>query len=136
MLYVKNFTSYDDIKLNLRSGFYSGLLLKFGSETCPPCVALDKGSLADLTFAVNSQLEGSQLLTISINLSKQNPEILFTKLNIPEHERPHSIPAFYLFKYNIQEETLLRTMNERGYDMQNPKKWIENFSKLIVSKLK
>ena len=130
---VKNFTSYTDIQTLLKTNNYAGLLLKFGSDSCPPCRALDKGPLEELNEKINKKLLNKQLLVINCNLSTHN----FTELIGETHiVMPRSIPAFFLLKFNPVKENLLDLKYEfLGYNMAEHSKWIENITNNIINSL-
>lgn len=129
---VENFTSYTNLIEKLLSGNYACLILKVGSERCPPCVALDQGPLEELTKLINQNLSNNkECLTVNINVSKHHGvEELFNHLKI---NLPDSIPAFYIFSYNNNKLTFIR--EDRGYDMQNPLAWRQNFVKILLAKM-
>jgi hypothetical protein len=132
-LLVENFVSYEDIKNKLKTDNFSGLLLKFGSDNCPPCRALDRGPLEELNTMVNKKLLNKKLLVINCNLSKHN----FTQLIAEFHiSMATSIPAFYLFKYNPVKNNLVELKYEcLGYNMAESKEWLEQMTKNIINYL-
>ncbi len=134
-IYGENFTSYEEIETKLKTDKYIGVLFKFGTETCPPCKALDRGPLGDLNKMVDAKLpNGKKLLIINCDTSKDNLRKLTTKTHIA---LPNSIPAFFLFKYNPAKGNLLDLKYESlGYDMYNSKKWLENMTNIILENLK
>lgn len=128
---VKNFISYTRIVEELIDSNYVCLIIKVGSDRCPPCVALDNGPLDELTKAINKGLNGKECLMINVNLSKQEGvEELFTKLQLSP---PDSIPAFYIFAFKDNKLTFLK--EDRGYDMQNPLAWRRNFAQSLLEKI-
>lgn len=129
---VKNFVSYEHLVEELIKGNYACLMIKVGSERCPPCVALDQGPLEELTKLIEKSLpEGKECLTINLNISKQSGvEELFDKLKI---NPPDSIPAFFCFSFKDNNLKFMR--EDRGYDMQNPLSWRQNFAKTFLEKL-
>ena len=131
---MKNFISYLDIQNELKTNNYNGVLLKFGSERCPPCRALDMGPLEELNNLVNRRLlNNKKLLIVNCNLSIHNFTELIAETNI---SLPNSIPAFFLFKYDMTKSNLLNLKYESlGYDMYNPQKWLENMTNIIVDNL-
>jgi hypothetical protein len=127
---VENFKSYEDIKEKLKSDMYEGLLLKFGSDRCPPCKALDRGPLEELNTTVNKMLS-KKLLVINCNLTTDDLIPLIAETAIVP---PSSIPAFFIFKYKDNKLTLCG--ENVGYDIHSPKEWIKNFAELIMDSLK
>jgi hypothetical protein len=132
---MNNFISYNHIQEQLKTNQYVGLLLKFGSDRCPPCRALDAGPLDKLENMINEKISnGKKILLVNCNLSHHN----FTELIAETYiSMPSSIPAFYLLKYNPAKNNLLELKYETlGYDTYNPKKWLDEMCNIIVENLK
>lgn len=126
---VKKFTSYEDIIKQLPD--YEGVLLKFGSPTCPPCVAVDRGPLEDLNNTVNkelSRIHKKPVLFLSCDVSKDNLVELVSETFITP---PTSIPAFYILKNNNNQ--LKFCDSATGYNMEAPQDWIKKFTSLIIN---
>lgn len=130
---IKNFISYEDILDHLKDNKYSGLLLKFGGERCPPCRALDRGPLEEVNVYVNRELSKRQekmLLVINCDVNHPNITPLMAEISIPSFR---SIPAFFLFKY-LNNKLILKN-ESMGYDMAEPKIWFNSFTKIILNSL-
>lgn len=132
---VENFISYEDIVNKLKTNKYEGLLLKFGSDNCPPCRALDRGPLEELNTMVNKILElnNKKLLVINCNLSKHNFTQLIAEMHI---SMATSIPAFYLFKYNTTTEKTQLKYECLGYNMAASREWLQQMTNNIINYLK
>ena len=131
-LLIENFISYEDIQKKIKSNEYEGVLLKFGSDNCPPCRALDRGPLEELNNMVNEKLH-KKLLVINCNLSKHNFTQLIAELKI---SMATSIPAFYLFKYNPTNNLLDLKYESLGYNMADPRDWLSKMTNNIINYLK
>jgi thiol-disulfide isomerase/thioredoxin len=133
---VQNFISYDSLLNSFQNtGIYDSLLLKFGGEKCPPCRALDQGPLENLNKLINNSLEKNnkkKLLIINCDVGKDDLIELINKTNIIP---PKSIPAFFLLKYNEDNNQFIFLNTSVGYDMLEPTKWLDNFSQLIIKYL-
>lgn len=131
---VENFISYESLQNKLKANEYIGVLLKFGSDNCPPCRALDRGPLEELNNMVNKKLADKKLLVINCNLSKHNFTQLIAELHI---SMATSIPAFYLFKYIPEKTNLLELKYEcLGYNAAESKEWLQRMSQNIINHLK
>lgn len=132
MKYVKIFSSYEDLVLELVSNKYIGLILKVGTDRCPPCLALDKGPLENVANTINKKLDSKEILVVNVNLSKNEAfaEELFEKLQI---NMPRSVPTFYIFSYKDNQLSLCETT--AGFDMSNPEYWEKNFTDMIIKKI-
>lgn len=132
---IENFISYKDILSKLKTNEYAGLLLKFGADTCPPCRALDRGPLEELNNMVNSRIShlNKKLLIVNCNLSKDHLIELIAESHITP---PTSIPAFFLFKYDITKPNLLDLKYESlGYNMADSKNWLEQMANNIIKNI-
>jgi hypothetical protein len=130
---VENFISYENIMNKLKTNEYKGLLLKFGSDNCPPCRALDRGPLEELNNMVNKSLDNKKLLVVNCNLSLHNFTQLIAEMHI---SMARSIPAFYLFKYNENKQLTELKYECLGYNMADAKEWLQQMTSNIVSHIK
>ena len=130
---VENFISYESLQTKLKTNEYVGVLLKFGSDNCPPCRALDRGPLEELNFMINKKLGDKKLLVINCNLSINNFTPLIAELKI---SMATSIPAFFLLKYNPTKNNLLDLIYEcLGYNAAEAREWLEGMTKKVINYL-
>jgi hypothetical protein len=132
-IYGENFVSYSHLQEQLKSGKYSGVLIKFGTDRCPPCKALDKGPLDKLEGMINKKLaDGKKILIIVCNLEKDKLQELFIKLNINSFKK---IPAIFVYGIN-KDDSLVLKYKTTGYDTGNPEQWLNEISNEVVTNLK
>lgn len=131
---VKNFISYKVFSEIISNEKFSSILLKIGGERCPPCKALDNGPLEELNLILNEELSKINKNNILIfNCDLENPELYNLIINL-NFSVPKSIPAFYLFLPN-EKNFLNFIFSSFGYDVSYPKKWLSDFSSLILEKI-